>query len=108
MAGDRDKSPVPYIALHIPSQITRRTPLRGRMATMEQAANPTNTKTAPNKMSASWPRSIPRSWSSNRPPPIHRQDTRLDVDVDARPLDLETGHFGKKPTIPSRSRANRE
>src|SRR5271165_7569547 len=53
------------------------------MAAMEQAANPMNRKTAPNMMSASWSRSIARSWSSNRPPPKHRQDTRLDVDVDA-------------------------
>ena len=68
-AGDRNRSPVPYIALHIPSQITRRTPLRRRIAAMEQAANPINRKTAPNTMSVSWPRSIARSWSSNRPPP---------------------------------------
>lgn len=52
--------------LHIPSQITRRTPLRRRMAAMEQAANPMNRKTAPKAMSVSWPRSVARSWSSKR------------------------------------------
>jgi hypothetical protein len=70
------------------------------MAATEQASNPTNRKTTPNTMSASWPRSIARAWSSNRPPPKHRQDTRLDIDVDARPFALGTGRFGKKPTIP--------
>jgi hypothetical protein len=67
-------------------------------AAMEQVANPMNRKTAPNTMSVSWPRSIARSWSSNRPPPEHRQGTRLDVDVDAHPFDPGTERFGKEPT----------
>jgi hypothetical protein len=36
---------------------------------MEQAVNPMNRITAPNTMSVSWPRSIARSWSSERPLP---------------------------------------
>jgi hypothetical protein len=64
-------------------------PLRRRMAATEQAANPMNRKTVPNMTSASWPRCIARSWSSNRAPPKHGQDTRLDVNVDARRLLLE-------------------
>jgi hypothetical protein len=57
----RASKPAPYIALQIPSQIKRRTPLRRRMAAMEQAANPMNKKIVPKMMSASWPRSIART-----------------------------------------------
>jgi hypothetical protein len=77
------------------------------MAAIEQAANPMNRKTDQNKMSVSWPRSIARSWSSNRPPPEHRKDTRLDVEVDAGLFDLGTVRLARKPTIPSGSRAIR-
>jgi hypothetical protein len=65
------------------------------MAANEQAANPMNRKTDPNTMSASWLRSIARSWFSNCPPPEHRQDTRLDVGDGARRFDRGTGRLGK-------------
>jgi hypothetical protein len=67
------------------------------MAAIEQAANPVNRKTAPNTTSVSWPRSIARRWSSNCPPPQHRKDTRLDVDVDAVLFDPGTERFERKP-----------
>jgi hypothetical protein len=93
--GDIKESPVPYIALHILNQTMRRTPLRRRTAAMEQAVNPMNRITAPNTMSVSWPRSIARSWSSERPTSKHRHDTRLDVDVDGRPFDLGTRRLAR-------------
>jgi len=56
-AGERVNSPVPYIALQIPSHRNRRAALR-RMAAIAQAAHPINTKTVPEMISMSWPRNI--------------------------------------------------
>ena len=51
MIADNDNSSLaPNIALQIPSQITRRAPLRLRIAAMEQAASPKDKKIVPEMM----------------------------------------------------------
>jgi hypothetical protein len=113
--GDIKESPVPHIALHILNQTMRRTPLRRRTAAMEQAVNPMNREqdNCSNTMSVSWPRSIARSWSSERPLPniatmpdsmSTLTDVRLILEHLARNRRSRAGQPGSDKELPVKSR----
>lgn len=99
LRGDIKECPVPYIALHIPNQIMRRTALHRPMAAMEQAVNPMNSsKHDVGELPAKHCQKLVFRASTSK----HRHDTRLDVDVDGRPFDLGTPRLARN----RRSRAD--
>ena len=92
--------------LQIPSQIKSRDPLRRRMPAMEQAATPMNRKIDPKMICSIWPRSMARTWPSNRTPPKQRHDITFDPEIDPCGFILILGGlFGNAELIAARRAA---